>query len=627
MRSRIALILLFLLLFPLFFSFFPQWHWWGIDTAKSFPVWLRVALASLFILSLAPKISNQLGRWIASISNSADKWKSYLIYWFLCAVLFSLFILFSEKNYLLGDGYNVIGNIASGGSFSPTEPLDYLWHHWIFSLTSGGENGAIFSYRISSYLAGLIFLTALFFYLREKGRLLVGLTMAFCFGASQFFFGYAESYAFSFVFSFLYIMSARNDLQSGRLSIPTTVWLILAIGFHLMSAVLAPSFIYLCFMRVNSRSTRIAILSGLTVLGIAGILFVGRHMSLKQIYVPLWPTDYSPYHLFSIAHLKDMINILWLNFPLVLLVPIIWKSSFSGRKQFFLWAVVPALLFTVIVDPKIGAFRDWDILAIASAPILGMLLTLIESDRAPAGFNINALAIPFLIFGFFHTGGFVWQNSRNEENYPLFKEMVQEDPHYSKEYYLAYRNRPWGLIARERYNDIDEAIRAWTVRYQAEREDYLNVTNLAGYLLERGDTSSAASLLKKEWRSSIDYPEAVAVTVSLLVAARDYNTIENIYDSLVTLGRNDAESMYQLGAIKRVLGDMDSCVYYFDQAFRINPSPPIDQAFKFYSLAFARGYYRVAGEGLTRIMPALNENGRAAAQKILDSLRTIQTTR
>ncbi len=375
MTTKIKVILLLLILVSLIFSFFPQWHWWGIDTAKSFPISLRISLAVIFILALVPGISNRLGRGIEVISGRGNGWKSYLMYGILCAVLVILFASLSERNFLLGDGYNVIGNIASGESFSATEPLDYFWHHLIYSITAGGKEGAIISYRLSSYFAGCIFLVALIIYSREKRTFLIGLALAVCFGAFQFFFGYAESYALSFVFAFIYILSARSDLQSNNISPLTILWLILAIGFHLMSAVLIPSFIYLWFMRVDSRSIRMTMLGGLVLLGIAGLYFIGKHMSLQQIYVPLWATDYSPYHLFSIAHLKDLVNIYWLNYPLLLLVPFLWNSSSFNRKQFYLWALIPAILFTIFVDPKIGAFRDWDLLAIASAPILGLLLT------------------------------------------------------------------------------------------------------------------------------------------------------------------------------------------------------------------------------------------------------------
>jgi len=609
------------------FSFFPQWHWWGIDTAKSFPLWLRFALAIAFFTALLPGVSASLGSGIRSISEYDSKWKLYLVYWVICSVLLAAFVVYSERNYLLGDGFNVIGNIASGKSFSATEPLDYLWHHWIFSITSGGTAGAILSYRLSTYLAGMILFAALFFYYKKRGNTLMGLAVAICFGAFQFFFGYAESYTFSLVFSFLYILSARRDIEIQRLSLMTMIWLIMAAGFHLMSVVLIPSLIYLLFLRVKSRSVRMTIFGVLILAGIAGIIFIGKFTSLQQIYVPLWPTNYSPYHMFSIAHLKDLINIFSLNYILILLIPFLWKNISDAYKRFYLWAAIPALLFVIVVDPKIGAFRDWDLLAIASAPILGMLLTLSENNKSSGNAGNHALVLPLLIFGFLHTGGFIWQNSHRDENYLLFKEMVQEDPHYSKEYYKGYRNRPWGYLAKMEYGDLNEGIRAWGVRYQGDPEDDQNTTNLAGYLLERGDADVSVSLIRGCWKRLVAYPETIANALSLLNQVGEYELIQEIYDSLLMMGRGNAEMMYDLGVIKKKLGDIDSSFYYFDLAFKSMPSAPIDQALKFYTSAFKRRYYRMAEEGLTRIYPQLPATDQMAVGRLLDSLKLIRDRR
>ncbi len=250
-----------------------------------------------------------------------------------------------------------------------------------------------------------------------------------------------------------------------------------------------------------------------------------------------------------------------------------------------------------------------------------------ESDGKTERHEFNALVAPLLIFGILHTGGFVWQNTHKEENYPLFREMVQEDPHYSREYYQAYRNRPWGLIAREEYGDINEAIRAWTLRYQADPKDDQNIANLAGYKLDNSDTTGAVNLLRQEWPSFKNNLNILSRAIDILLAARDTATIKTIYDALSISGRVDPQTLYTLGAIKRVLGDMDSCVYYFDLAFRENPSAPIDQAFIFYSLAFKRGYNRVAGEGLSRILNRLDGKDRGAAQKMLDSIQAMQNNR
>ncbi len=308
-----------------------------------------------------------------SAENSGDR-RTVFTYWLLAAVLMLLFIVFTQKNYLLGDGFSAIGNVAAGLKFSPTEPMAYYWYHTIYLLTPGGKEGATLAYTLSAYLAGGLFLVSLFAYLNKRGHLLLALVISLSFGTMQFFFGYAENYTFSFVFAFSYIMSAETDLERRRISMTTILWLLLAISFHISNFLLVLSFIYLIFIRFPSRTVKIALLSILCLLGIFGIVFVGKYMSLKQVLVPPVPIADNQYHLFSTAHIKDMINIVWLCYPLVFLAPFFRKEVSGQTRRFFQYAIIPALLFTFVIDPKIGAFRDWDLLSIASAPVLCLLL-------------------------------------------------------------------------------------------------------------------------------------------------------------------------------------------------------------------------------------------------------------
>jgi hypothetical protein len=626
MTARIKIVLLALFIIPMILSFFPHRYWWGLALAGAFPIWLRLVLSALFILSFAPGISDRLARWTERALNENDRAKSIAIFSLLSICMLALFVIFPEKNYLLGDGYNILGNIESGHKFSPTEPLDYLLHHRLYSLTSGGREGAVFAYALSSYLAGMIFLAGLFIYVKNKSFLIPALALALGFGAIQFFFGYAESYTFAFVFSFLYALSARDDINRERLSLMTVVWIILAVGFHLMSAVFLPSLAYLFFMRVKSGRTRIIVLWSLALPAVLGLIFIGRYLSLKQIYVPIQPTADNPYHLFSGAHIRDILNIFWINYPLAFLTPFLWKSLPPGEKRLFLWAIIPALLFTIIVDPKIGAFRDWDLLAVAAAPVMVLLFALFEKYRADYG--RSALIAPtaaLFIFAFWHTGSFVWKNSFRDENYPLFKEMIRNDLHYSTEYYSGYRNRPWGILAKNEYGDAAEADRAWTVRYQGDSTDNTNTINLSKLKLQEGDTAAAISLLRRGWPHWVEDREAMAATVSILGAARAFRDVEQVYAALINLGRADITLLYDMGVIKKELGEIDSSFYYFDLVFRSSPSAPVDQAYKFYAKAYHQGQYQIARDGLNRILPDLNDADRAAARAILDSLETMKT--
>ncbi len=167
-----------------------------------------------------------------------------------------------------------------------------------------------------------------------------------------------------------------------------------------------------------------------------------------------------------------------------------------------------------------------------------------------------------------HTGGFVWQNVHRDEVYPLFKEYVQNDLHYSAGYYKGYRNRSWGLTAEQDYNDSQEGIRALKIRFQSEPTDYINATNLARLRADIGDSSGTRAIVRQIWRPCAGDTNALAVMLSLSMRVGDYGTAEKIYDSLIVSGRGGFRVMYDLGVLKALLKQADSSYYYFDRAFR-----------------------------------------------------------
>ncbi len=176
-----------LAVFSIIASLNPHWGLWGLDIVSALPLWIRIVLVLALLVAILPPVSERMGeaieKGISTVSERSFR-ISYLIFMILA---FCLFIMFSSRNYLQGDGYNVMGHLIEGYIFSPTEPLDYLTHFALAKALGGGEQAVLHSYQICAYLAGLIFLYGIFLILRKKEDIIIALAIASAFAGNAVF--------------------------------------------------------------------------------------------------------------------------------------------------------------------------------------------------------------------------------------------------------------------------------------------------------------------------------------------------------------------------------------------------------------------------------------------------------
>ena len=256
-------------------------------------------------------------------------------------------LLIPSQNHLLGDGLTHLGNPSR--VFSSTEPLDIFVHHLMYLMTGS----ALWSYRIVAVLAGSFYLFGITLLMKKAATPLERAIVALSFLATatvQFYFGYVESYTLLHVFMLYFLIFALRDLERNQISWLPMMFFVLALVSHFSGIALLPALIYLYYRRLKSGIWWLA--AGFVAAGFV----VGRTVNLWKIIVPFWPTDYSAYALFSGDHLRDLLNILLLSGPTFILV--FWSRQFDRRQLVALLALSGTLGFSVLVDPKIGAFRD-----------------------------------------------------------------------------------------------------------------------------------------------------------------------------------------------------------------------------------------------------------------------------
>ncbi|TFH55321.1 MAG: tetratricopeptide repeat protein, partial [Candidatus Zixiibacteriota bacterium] len=140
------------------------------------------------------------------------------------------------------------------------------------------------------------------------------------------------------------------------------------------------------------------------------------------------------YTLLSGAHLSNLVMLLLLVSPAVFLS--FWKAEPGRLMTFTIVALAGALCFTVLIDPKIGALRDWDLLSIFAVPLAGLVAL-----RAPRHYLtlvtlmilIVIRIVPWLAF-----------NSNLQDEF--VGRSVRSDLHYTQQYDNGQRLVSWGVI-------------------------------------------------------------------------------------------------------------------------------------------------------------------------------------
>jgi hypothetical protein len=624
--TKINLILFLLTAVSVAASFYPNWHLWGLDSVRIFPIWLRFSLIAILAGLAIPNCGKIVNEAAFRFFNSQNSNRLNIIFAIIGATLVVLFIILSSRNYFLGDGFTIEGNIRGGMYFFAIEPLEYSLHYALYKLFGSGQDAVYWAYALCSYFCGVLFLVGLFIFIKDKTRLILSLAIISCFVAIQFFFGYVESYTFRFVFMFFYSLCAINDFNNDRISFVTLLFLFLAIIFHLSSAVLVPSAIYLA-VRKFPRRRQYIILATSTVGGLAaGIAYLSlfNTVPLDKIMVPLWSNPNNPYTLFSGWHLSDVVNIILLNYPLLLIAVFITKFRKELFSPFYLLLLGPGILFFVLIDPKLGAYRDWDLMSIAAGPLMAFLIASpLFKERKENG--IYAAFIALAIFGILHTGSWIIQNASKDRSYAYAKEAVKKDIHYSRYYSKGHMNKSWAMLVNRYQADREEMLRAMYERYYGDPSDFINTCQLAEALGVLGHYDQAVEITAQNWEKFKGEPYSATKLSTTMINMGRLSEAEQICQGFLSTGKQDTLVYYNLANIKQLQGQTDSFYYYLDKSYSINFNKTPKIMFSFYLNCFIQGYDKIAAAGINRIMPRLSGSDRSFAAGMLTVLSTGST--
>lgn len=412
-----------LILIHLVASFFPHLRLWGINQLHYFPLGFRIAVTAIGLLILVPQVNKGLIEFIKKggsllvhlrtitwVYERFSKASRYFKYSLVSLLSLIFFWSLRAKTPLLGDGYLRGGEIQIGKLFSITEPLDF-YLHLVVSRLSGLDGYT--TYGVLSCIAGAlyIFMVLLICDLwseNNKEKLLIFSILA-TMGSTQLFFGYVESYSFLYVALTGYIFFSLRYLKKGRGLIWPYFLFLLATGFHLSALFVLPSLVYLTFATFaqaeGSEHRGAKLTNALSLVCVIIISGVGVYLlrsyspqvSSGSILIhPLGSAD-SSYSFLSLPHILDFLNHQLLISPVgvVLWLAILlfrrWINFRENVVKFLVLMMLGSFAFALIIDPKLGYARDWDLFAfvglgvtfLGSYLLIGLLRILHQKTSMP----------------------------------------------------------------------------------------------------------------------------------------------------------------------------------------------------------------------------------------------------
>jgi len=332
-----------------------------------------------------------------------------------------------SRNYFMGDGWALIGNVGKEFRLHRNEPLDFFLHQAFNRLLSffGINDGAL------TYALLAVLLLPLFIWIgwkiiclvcRERQDRLAAWLILISTGCLQLFLGHVESYTLVNLFLCLFLYLGLKELSAGGRKGPwcLTAVTVLAVLSHLSALVLVPALVYVWMQKVNrpESTDRLGrdfwVIVGLAVAAAIVLLVLVRPDGLT----PLRQSDtgeQAPFTLTDIRYLAFKLNLLLLLSPAIfVLLPFSGlrfgtRDTEAKRMVLFLMLAAGGCIFFFYTANAMLGLRDWDLLSLPALPLTVLGLVMFLSSR-PAGSARSAWLGAAGLLAFGQIMYFAWSN-------------------------------------------------------------------------------------------------------------------------------------------------------------------------------------------------------------------------
>jgi tetratricopeptide (TPR) repeat protein len=588
-RLTAMIIISFLFALHLLPLLMPESRFWGFNHLLFLPVpiiMIYLAGCVLCLFMFFPPAHKVAGRFYESLADTLFK-RGYISRWMILALAsLAIFWFGRPEIFLLGDSHSVAANIGN------ELPVIYKWSemgviylaYFVAKLLpfTGNELGE-YAYGLIAVFSGAITVSLFLAIAYELGRSKEERLFIFCLsvfaGWIVLFFGYTENYPVLWPMMTGYIyFSIRYLNHKGNILLPTLL-ILLSLVLHLQILFFLMSYLLLVLSRGKPAEIYQKygkyVWSGLALVSIGGgYLFMQLYNNSFEFRTYLMPIlegrpatpDYS---IFSLPHLLDVINQMLVLVPLLPALLIMgwrgWRSIVKSKIDLFLILLsLGGFMFLVIIDPKLGMGRDWDLFALSGlAPMLLFSKNIVASRRI-SKFLYPAVITASLVLVF----PFVATNLSHQPAIDNYKSLLRLDLPKSRTGLTILRTIYHAKGDSITVDSIQQAlIDAFPAVHQAPR---------AYQLAEEGRFDEAMILVDSMAMVDPHSVELINLRGTVYLKQGNYARAVRDLELAAKLGRYDSRLLVPLAQAYGHLNQYERMMENFKKAYKRNPkSAPV----------------------------------------------------
>ncbi|MFH1700572.1 MAG: hypothetical protein ABIE07_08295 [Candidatus Zixiibacteriota bacterium] len=595
----LTIIVLSILHFVPFLS--PSARLWGFNHLLFLPSphsWIFAGVFSVLLLLFFMSSRLGLGMIYQKAGNVLFP-ESYRLRWIILILASILFFwLMRPPIYFLGDSFSVTANIGND------LPIIYKWSEIgaimladlvLRILPQFETDKGILSYSIISVISGAF---TIYFFLSiakeitkdTSSRLFIFSTLIFS-GWIVLFFGYTENYPILWPLLSAYIYYAIRFLDRKIGLWRPAAFIPIALFMHLQTLFFLPSFIMLLlYSRYGAqfykrRKMFIRVLGFFILITVAAyaINLLTQSSEFRDYLIAFSPGRLPDpqYWIFSPSHLIDTVNLWILFMPLFpIFIYTTWKfrqSLMSNKINLFLSVLaIGGFLFQVMIDPKLGMGRDWDLFALTSMPVALLSVCLIVTHAG----NLRKYYFVLSAFAAVISLPFVITLINVESAKEHYKYLLNLD---------MPRSRTGMTLLKHYYQTGGDSAAADSLEniLQAQFHSYSKIP-IAYELLENGKIDSALTIAEYLEKNEPPSAEIYNLKGKIYLEMGHYARAVQCFESSTSMGRYDSRLFIAMGSAYHHLLQYDKMLSALRKAQKLAPNS--------YELseAFASGYYNMA---------------------------------
>jgi tetratricopeptide (TPR) repeat protein len=564
-----------------------NWYW-GINHCFWLGRGWTAGLVAAGCLLCLPPVWAALGRAAARLGRGGIRVRHHPLNDVVIAGLAAIaFWLLRSPHHFLGDGRLMVRMLEQGNWFHATEFLDRWLHHVVLEATRQTLNwDAATVYAVLSVAAGFVYTLAalrLGTLLRQKVFVAAALLTL---GTVQLFLGYAESYSLATAAILIYVLLALEYLAGRRAFIWVGLSLLVGVALHNALLFLAPSYFYLVVAGREKDSTGFAgrALQGIGWLALTGLMIflTSRQWKAGESPLMLLPVLRDPlgqYTLFSWKHLVDFLNEQILISPLAWIGAVIFLAAFwkdhslraSRRFGFLLVAGAVALAFSLVIRPRLGGSRDWDLWSMGSLPYVVGAVCWIASGLAKRR-DLRFAAYILVVVGAFHVVPWFAVNKSAGLSLDRFDRMADANPLWPRDR-IASAQSEIGHFYLEQ-DEPAEAIRHIEQATVADPRTGRYWDALGVAYIDLGLFAEAEAPLRKAIELDPKDSSAYNNLGRAYFMLRRLDEAESVLKRALTLDPQSGPIYFNLGKVFAARGEIDPAIEAYGQATRVWPFVP-----------------------------------------------------